>query len=201
MKVSEQGPGKRRLSNYLLMSVPVLFNSLKHHCHALRLFIRGYDTRRLPELSFSLLTIGGSQMDLYKGELAEAAICQEVIHYLTGLNALSEPAYQQFLLPEQYKTIVLSDTSQWVLRLGEKETLHIHIHPGRYSPHTLRVKATTLKTAIALLIWQKDKPGAPDTATFNYIRKDVLLLSPVRSVEQMRALSDLTELLRPDKEQ
>ena len=183
------------------MSVPVLFNSLKHHRHALRLFIRKYDTSRLPELSFSLQTIGGSQMDLYKGELVEAAIYQEVTDYLTGLNALAEPAYRQFLLPEQYKTVVLSDTSQWVLRLGEKETLYIHIHPGRYSPHTLRVKAATLKTAIALLIWQKDNLGAPDTATLNYIRKDVLQLSPVRNMEEMRALPDLTELLSSDKEQ
>jgi hypothetical protein len=136
-----------------------------------------------------------------KGELTEAAIYQEVTVYLAELNALAEPAYRQFLLPEQYKTIVLSDTSHWVLRLGEKETLHIHIHPGRYSPHTLRVKAATLKTAIALLIWQKDNPEAPDTVTLNYIRKDVLQLSPVRHLEEMRALSDLTELLRSDKEQ
>jgi len=183
------------------MRVPVLFNSLKHHCQAIRFFIRKYDTSRLPELSFSLLTIGSSQMDLYKGELTEAAIYQEVLDYLTELNAMAEPDYRQFLLPEQYKTIVLRDTSQWVLRLGEKESLHIHIHPGRYSPHTLRVKAATLKTAIALLIWQKDNPGTPDTATLNYIRKDVLQLSPVRNMEEMRPLFDLTDLLRSDKEQ
>ncbi|MBD2770024.1 hypothetical protein IC235_19220 [Hymenobacter sp. BT664] len=183
------------------MSVPVLFNGLKHHCHALRSFIRKYDTSQLTELSLSLLTIGGSQMDLYQGELPEAAICQEVIHYLTELNALSEPAYQQFLLPEQYKTIVLSDTSQWVLRLGEKETKYVHIHPGRFSPYTLRVKAATLKTAIALLIWQKGNSGAVDTATLNYLRKDVLHLSPVRKMEEMRALSDLTKLLSSDGEQ
>ena len=179
-----------------MRDAPILFNSLKHHCHALRCFIRKYDTSRLAGLPALLLTIGDSQMDLYYGNLAEAVICQEVIDYLMAHNALSQPDYRQFLLPSHYKTIVLSDTSQWILRLGEKENLHVHIHPGRYSPHTVRVKASTLKTATALLIWQKHNPGTPDTATLNYIRKDVLQLSPVRNIEDMAALSEITELLR-----
>ncbi|MFY0254284.1 hypothetical protein ACDQ55_10060 [Chitinophaga sp. 30R24] len=47
-----------------------------------------------------------------------------------------------------YATLTLSDASRWILRLATGKTVYIHLHPGRYSPHTFRVKAAALKTAL-----------------------------------------------------
>ena len=45
----------------------------------------------------------------------------------------------------------MPDGSAWVLRQGEEGGRYVHVHPGRRTPPTLRVRATVLKTAVMAL--------------------------------------------------
>lgn len=177
------------------MSDLILFNGLKHHRQSIQEFIQMYAIRELPLLSQALTAIGNSQMDLYLGNLTETEIFTEVLLQLTRLEALHEEAYRQFLQPHHYQTIDLCDGSRWVLRLGKHRGQYIHIHPGRYSPHTLRVKATTLKTAIAVQIWHKEHPEPLDTVVLNRLRKETLGLSPVRTLSEVQTVTQLIQVL------
>ena len=173
----------------------ILFSGLKHHRHTLRDFIENPANEQILQLRGKLLAIGNSLMDLYIGELTETEIYEEIIEILSAQNAVPEEKYRQFLHPHHYRTVTLSDTSQWVLRWGEKPNRHIHIHPGRYSPHTLRVKATTLKTAIAALIWRRQFAQALDTPLLNRLRKDILGLSPVRDLSEAYSVAKVMDVL------
>lgn len=132
---------------------PVLFNCLKHHLSFIKEYIhRSVASKNVETLSGQLRLIGESQMDLYLGELTPALIAEQISQQLQEKAVFERVEYVNFINPPiiGYQTITISDTSVWVLRLGETEQRHIHIHPGRYSPHTIRVKASILKTAIAL---------------------------------------------------
>lgn len=177
------------------MSGSILFNGLKHHRQIIRDFVRDYPPEQLPDLEQALLPIGNSQMDLYTGTLSETAIGEEVIGQLIAMRILNREEYIAYLQPHFYQSVVLSDASHWILRLGERDNQHVHIHPARYSPHTLRVKATTLKTAIAVRIWQKANAEAVAIATLNQIRKTALALSPIRSLEETQSLQKILAVL------
>jgi hypothetical protein len=85
-----------------------------------------------------------------------------------------------------------------VLRLGEQENRYVHIHPGRYATHTIRVKAGTLKTAIAVSIWKKKFNCTEITlALVNRVRKEILYTSPVKSFSADEGLGKLIQLINP----
>ncbi len=139
------------------VSSPVNFNCWKHHAGFIKQQIKLHSrTRDQIQLKKHLLVIGESQMDLYFGKLSPSEISREIISYLKKEKSFSFDRYIGWLKTEtkDYKLIRLSDKSIWTLRLGENQERYVHIHPGRYSPNTIRVKATTLKTAI-LILWYK----------------------------------------------
>lgn len=164
----------------------ILFNALKHHRGYIRQQLDLADMMTLPHM---LKVLGNSQMDIYCGELDLPALFQEVaaavdrdeISYLSWLDAQGG-----------YAEITLSDTSRWVLLHGTEPGKYIHLHPARYSPHSLRVKATILKTAMALVL----HGGSPDIDTVNHIRISVLQLSPVKDLAQCGHLWKVMEMLR-----
>jgi len=157
----------------------ILFNALKHH--------RGFICRQLQTANVtSLQSLGNSQMDIYYGSLDLDALFKEVI---TLIPADDETSYLKWL-NGGYKEITLSDTSRWVLLHGTEPGKYIHLHPARYSPHSLRVKATILKTAMAIII----AGVAPDLNTVNNIRRSISL-SPVKSLAQCEHLWEVLEML------
>lgn len=165
----------------------IQLNALKHHIGAIVRLIAGCP---VTELSQRLKVLGNSQMDLYLGHLTEEDISQEVLAALQALHIDTEAGYRQWLIQHHhYRSISLSDKSVWILRLGHDNPKYIHLHPGRYSPGTVRVKATVLKTAITLWIYRRN--GLIDVINdiaLNRVRKEVLQLSPVRSLEESRAV-------------
>ena len=102
-----------------------------------------------------LKTIGNSQMDLYTGRLSLAQITKEIKTNLLKKGCLEHDRFLQYL-EDGYFTVMLSDHSVWVIREGKEPGRYIHIHPGRYSPETIRVKALTLKSFIAGAILAPD---------------------------------------------
>jgi hypothetical protein len=130
-------------------------------------------------------------MDLYVGELSPQKICDEIVSKLKSAGVLAFEVYKKWLFEKgsEYKLVEISDKSVWTLRLGKQEERYVHIHPGRYSPVTLRVKALTLKTAIAVLIinYKKNFP-LMDTLQINEVRKKILNSPPVKKVSSNSAV-------------
>ncbi len=182
------------------IQLPLTFNCWKHHSGFIKNQIEFYRGEKISveELQKTLLVIGESQMDLYVGELSPLKICDEIVSKLESTGVLAFEAYKKWLFEKrnEYKLIEISDNSVWTLRLGNKREKYIHIHPGRYSPITLRVKALTLKTAIAVLIinYEKNFP-LMNTLQINDVRKKILNSPPVKKVSSNSAVVRVINIL------
>ncbi|KAA2239665.1 hypothetical protein F0L74_26090 [Chitinophaga agrisoli] len=181
------------------MSIPgthnVLFNALKHHLGAIGHLIASCPVAELPQ---RLKVLGNSQMDLYLGRLSETDIARETILALAANGITSHTQYASWLQDHHgYRTIILSDHSAWILRAGKEEERYIHLHPGRYSPDSVRVKATVLKTAIALWIYLKHELITTiDLATLNRVRREVLDLSPIKELAESKHILQIIDILK-----
>lgn len=163
----------------------ILFNALKHHRGYIRRQLQQATVLTLPDM---LKVLGNSQMDVYYGELDLPALFAEVI----GMVDKDEFSYLSWLKANGgYVEITLSDTSRWVLLHGTTRGKYIHLHPARYSAHSLRVKATVLKTAMAVIV----NGVPPDLETLNHIRVSMLQLSPVKDLAQCGHLWKVMEML------
>lgn len=179
------------------MPSAITLNHIKHHWEQIVAFVRAYQDDPAA-LKKSLLIVGSSQMDLYTGTLSIQQIDTEVTHLLKSQAHYERLSYLQWLQEQRgYQTLTLSDTSVWVLRKGEQTQKYIHLHPGRYSPHTIRAKATTLKTAIATLCVARSSSQKIDLSLVNTIRKDVLNLSPLRQISPEEGAGKLLLLFKP----
>lgn len=179
--------------------LPVNFNCWKHHA--------GFITQQikivkkigtLVELKIQLFKIGESQMDLYFGKHSPAEVSEQIIQILNRRKMTSSGQYQSWLAKKEknYQLVKLKDKSVWTLRLGEELERYVHIHPGRYSPHTMRVKATTLKTAIMILCFeQTDEIKSIETEVVNFIRKKYLNEPPIKSFSNTSGLGRIIILL------
>jgi hypothetical protein len=137
-------------------------------------------------------------MDLYFGEYSPSKISEHILSALHRIKIFEYERYQNWLFKEgrNYQFIKLKDKSVWTLRLGEDVSPYVHIHPGRYSPHTIRVKATTLKTVILVLCSEKiGEIKTIETQTINQIRKKYLDEPPLKSFSSASGLRRLIDLL------
>ncbi|SFW64347.1 hypothetical protein [Chitinophaga sancti] len=171
------------------MPIPanILFNALKHHKGYIRQQIATATPTTLPGL---LKKLGNSQMDIYYGYLTPERLFEEV---LAQIPAETASAYLAWLNGE-YKEIILSDNSKWILLEGNVPGQYIHLHPARYSPESMRVKAPILKTAIACIVCHP-RIVHPDLVMVNQIRKTILQLSPVKDLAQCQHLWQVMKML------
>jgi hypothetical protein len=143
--------------------------------------------KEIDKLKIHLLRIGDSQMDLYYGKYSPTELSDQIINSIKREKISSENHYQAWLKNEgkDYKLVELKDKSIWTLRLGETRERYVHIHPARYSPHTIRVKATVLKTVILILCLDGfGELKEIDTESVNIIRKKYLNESPLKSLSK-----------------
>ena len=174
---------------------PFTFNQLKHHIATIKQFIQEFD-QPMDDLSLALSCIGHAKMDLYVGQKSCTTIFEEILSCLKKEGILEQTNYKKWLQAnDDYRQITLSDNSVWILRLGEDEKNYIHLHPGKKSPHTLRIKANTLKTAIAIMLHEKDNTDPVDLDTLNQLRSKYLDLSPVHRDITTAGLKQLREFL------
>lgn len=160
-----------------MQAAQVLFHPLKHHLATLQALIRHSRKADPAEQIAQLKTLGASQFDLYTGVYSVAelkAITAEML-YTQGLR--DENDYRQWIVDNGgFRTIQLPDESNWTLRYLQRNDF-VHLHPSRYSPRTLRIKANAMKSVAAYLLL---KPGAPlDIQQLNAVRKNFLELSPI----------------------
>jgi hypothetical protein len=186
---------------------PVLFNTFKHHAGALRLRIatvaRG-GPEALAEIGAHMAVLGTKLMDLYTGQLWPADISTRVLEQLRAADRLDLPAFRAWLEGQGgYAVVELAeDRSRWVLRLGDETGRYVHLHPGRWSPQTVRVRATVLKTAFLVLAHVALHGGeALDRALINEVRRAHLDLPPLgKDPEGELGLGAIIELLRREDE-
>lgn len=163
---------------------PVLLNTWKHHAGALRqriaVSIDGGATG-LADLARDLVVIGTELMDLYLGSLSPAEIAAHVLAILDAEDRRSPDNYRDWIDDGGgYRVVTLADDSRWVLRRGEETDRYVHIHPGRWAPLTLRVRANVLKTAILALAHAGLKGDDPlDLTLVNRVRCEYLGLAPL----------------------
>ena len=173
--------------------VPVTFNCWKHHAKFIKTQLRDSSESNSWELVLKklLLVIGKSQMDLYLGKFSPVKIGEEIIAYLKKKKVFDKNSYSDWLSRDekQYRLMTISDSSIWTLRPGQDKERYLHIHPGRQSPLTIRVKAHTLKTAIVSIAYAK-MAGTPatDLNFINSIRKNFLNLPPLKSISNQSGL-------------
>lgn len=172
----------------------VLLNPLKHHAGALKQFL---ETAPDDATIFrELLRIGQSQMDFYYGTLAVETIAAEAVHTLGRLHISSSAQFAQWLRPDGFREFTGSDGTTWIFREGQGEQF-VHLHPGRYALHTIRIKASTLKTAA--LVYRQIRlhnlswPATRDV--INTLRMTGLNLPPIGTADGLKQVERCVNLL------
>ena len=179
--------------------IPLKLNCWKHHALFIKKEISKFRSEaQFKRLQSSLVKIGESQMDLYYGKLSPVEIAKQTIQYLTINSLNNKNKYSDWLcrVGNEYQTIALDDGSVWTLRSGDEEKRFVHIHPGRYSHHTVRVKALTLKTVICVLAYLRTQSLPPvEIGLINEVRNKYLDAPPIKSFSKESGLGKLITLL------
>lgn len=172
---------------------PVTFNPYKHHLGFLKSQIETWKHQNREEVQSELLCLGENLIDFYFGNLSVEKICNECTAYFREIHCLEKTAFTNWLAPREYRKITLSDSSGWVVKKGDDPERYIHIHPGKHSPFSTRVRAATLKTVIALQVvsihFQND--SKENLRAVNETRVSFLQLSPVKSIQPGKGIEQL----------
>lgn len=181
--------------------VPVTLNCLKHHAGFIKNQINLLQKNQVSkvELHRLLLTIGESQMDLYYGTLDPKQVANEIINNIKNLGANNYSKYSKWILEDgkSYKPMGISDSSVWTLRLGNEKKRFLHIHPGRYSPLTIRVKAITIKSTIAVKVLAEEEYYEQlDLKSINEVRKMFLKLPPLKSLTLSSGIGKFLNMIK-----
>jgi len=182
---------------------PISFNCWKHHSGFIK---KQISLCKKPEdietLKTILLKVGGSQMDLYFGKSSPQFISKSIIKFLETSELLNKEKYNEWLKTDgkDYRLFKMNDPSAdgsiWTLRFGVTPKKYVHIHPGRNSPNTIRVRAVTLKTAIFVLSWRKiNKSEKIDLSIINSLRKKYLNEPPLKKFSNNSGLGKILNLL------
>lgn len=178
---------------------PLLFNPLKHHLGFIREYIADNPNSEKQTYNISIIKdlrhLGGSLMDIYSGNLSQNDVIKEVLKLLKVKNLTGKENFLEFIGQglKDFKTIILSDSSQWVLKYYNNDVRYVHLFPARNSPYSFRVKANTLKSAILYIICiGKDFITEED---LNMARA-ISGLSPVKDIIDSEAITEMIEILR-----
>lgn len=178
------------------IQAPVTLNAHKHHFHDLLRQMEIWKTMEWDKIYKELLLIGNNLLDFYTGTMTVDEVCTGINHFLIAQNILNSDDFEKWLYPIGYRKIILHDSSEWIIKMGNDPAKYVHIHPAKFSPHTIRVRANTLKTAIALTM--KGHKILPDMhqnlQMINLIRTRFLQLSPVKSLHRGKGILQLWEL-------
>jgi len=178
---------------------PLLFNPLKHYLP----FIKEFVTNRimkindpdLNDLIRDLRHLGNCVMDIYNGELTMDSIFSEIGDFLRNNHLQELNVYKIWTGTRfnDYRIISLSDSSRWTLKFHLNNSRYAHLFPARSSPHSFRIKANTIKSAILYIILiGKDYVSEDDLNTTRALAG----LSPVKEVADAEAVTEMIEILR-----
>lgn len=168
------------------LSPPFLFNGLKHHRQIISDFIEHSisDKYSSYDLNVQMKIIGKSMIDLYYGDLKEGEITGEIAGLLKKGNNFDNADYHKYIdaAPKKYRTVQISDGSDWTLILGKDKSRFVHIHPSRGSKYTIRTRALSIKTAIMLKVFFTEELQSGNLVSLvNKVRLHFLHDSPIKN--------------------
>lgn len=166
---------------------PVLLNTWKHHAGWIRCRIgraAAGGSAGVGELVTEMVVVGSRLMDLYTGAFSPEEIGERVVSELRAAGRLEfEPLSAWLQSQGEFSLVELPDGSKWTIRLGPADGRYLHLHPGRWVPHTMRVQANALKSAVVAHAHAQLTGGNPQELTVvNEARRAYLGLLPVRSL-------------------
>lgn len=126
--------------------------------------------------------MGASLSDFYTGTLSPNEIASEICKELKHLSVFAPLDFKNWIeeTAKKFRLVKLSDHSEWTLTQCDDYEYYLHIHPSRYSQNTFRIKGNTLRTAVAMLAYEKfSAKAACDLKTINLVRKEFLHMSPI----------------------
>ncbi|WP_372649334.1 hypothetical protein [Draconibacterium sp.] len=166
--------------------LPIQYNPYKHHFRFLLNEIKEWRVNDWSVTEKVLLSIGNNLFDFYLGELTPEQICNSSLNYFETKNITTQTAFNHWLGNSEWKKITLSDESQWLIKRGNQADRYIHIHPAKFSKHTIRVRATTLKTVLTLCVHKIpiSDDGEQNLQYVNKHRSSYLQLSPIKSLDE-----------------
>jgi hypothetical protein len=181
---------------YDKIPVPITFNPYKHHFLFLLKELEKWKTMGWELVEKEILSIGNNLIDFYLGNLSIPQICIEINNFFRNKNITDKSEFLIWLDALNYKKVQLSDQSDWLIKEGINPERFIHIHPAKFSEHTIRIRATTLKTIIALKSQSVplQKEIKANLFTVNTIRHELLGLSPIKSLAPGTGILRLWEL-------
>ena len=166
---------------------PALLNTWKHHAGWVRSRIAAAvsnGSAGVAALPAEMAVVGSRLMDFYTGALSPADVAEFVFADLKGRALFAFDPLAKWLAERgEYALTELPDGSKWTIRLGPAGGRYLHLHPGRWAPHTIRVQANTLRSAVmahahALVTGR----AADDLEVVNEARKLYLGMLPVREL-------------------
>ena len=166
---------------------PALLNCWKHHAGWIREQIAAAasaGSAGVAALPAEMAVVGSRLMDLYTGSCSPAQIAECAFARLKAHDVFEYEALAKWLAGQgEYAMFELPDGSRWTVRLGPADGRYIHLHPGRWVPHTMRVQANALKSAVMAHAHAKFVGAdASDLAVVNEARERYLGLLPVREL-------------------
>lgn len=179
---------------------PFLLNTWKHHAGWIRRRIAGAvgaGAAGVDALPSEMAVVGARLMDLYTGTLTPAELAAHVADQLREAGRLEYGPLAAWLIGQgEYALLDLPDGSEWTIRLGPADGRYAHLHPGRWVPHTMRVQANTLRSAVMAHALAGLTGGDPaDLAVVNAARNQYLGLLPVRELTGGAGLGAVIEVL------
>lgn len=167
------------------ISLPVLFNSFKHH----RGYILEFLQNASPEAVARLLkTVNNNYVDVYYGHLSPRAIGQAVTDILKKTTVLEVDDFTSWVDSNNgYQSLTLEDRSEWIVRRSNEEDRYVHLHPSRAGAYTIRFKGSTLKTVYLLKAYSIHSGETISLEKVNQVRKQVGL-SPVKNMNRSNGI-------------
>ncbi|MHC1702299.1 MAG: hypothetical protein AB9846_00195 [Tenuifilaceae bacterium] len=180
----------------LLLPEPVALNCWKHHLGNIKSHLVSDSLLDINKLQESISSIGDSILDLYIGNLDCFNISHQVLNHKDLVINSGVIDYRSWLTNggKEFKCVLLSDGSSWTLRLGNDLERYIHIHPSRYSPYTIRLRGSTLKTSIAYLLQFGFDFEDFTVEKVNMARQNFTNLPPLKSNSPLIAVSRIMKL-------
>ena len=165
---------------------PISLNCFKHHFGFIAEQLKSIkDSNDFEKFLKSMVLIGNAQTDLYIGGLSPNKISKYVMQFLQEEQILNPVIYKQWLTSKKnnYFIVSLADHSKWVLLNGKEEERYVHLHTARYSEHSIRISASSLKTAIISVAYaQIHKLNPFDKSLINHVRNTYLDLPEIKSI-------------------
>ncbi|HEY1191055.1 MAG TPA: hypothetical protein VGE74_25705 [Gemmata sp.] len=166
---------------------PALLNTWKHHAGWIRSRIAAAvraGSAGVAALPAEMVVIGTRLMDLYTGPHAPAEVAEFVFAELRAQGRFAFGSLSAWLAERgEYAMTELPDGSKWAIRLGPTNGRYIHLHPGRRAPHTMRVQANALRSAVVAHAQARLVGASPtDLGVVNEARTRYLGLLPVREL-------------------